>query len=54
MLKLMLTQIIVKTLYEIIILPVTMTVVKKVKKIEGEDVYDGHISYNPFKIGDLR
>lgn len=54
MLRLMLTQIVVKTLYEIIILPVTMTVVKKVKQHEGEDVFDGRISYNPFKIGDLQ
>lgn len=53
MLKLMLAQIVLKTLYEIIVLPVTMLVVKKTKAYEGEDAYDGNISYNPFKISDL-
>lgn len=46
----MLTQVFVKTLYEIIILPVTSRVVKKVKEIEGIDTYDVNISYNPFKL----
>lgn len=53
MLRLMVTQIVAKTLYEIIILPVTNIVVRKLKSIEGEDVYDENISYNPFKISDL-
>lgn len=44
------TQVIVKTLYEIIILPVTAIFVRKVKKIEGLDTYDVNISYNPFKL----
>jgi len=50
---LMVTQVIVKTLYEIIVLPVTRRVVKAVKKMEDLDVYDNDISYNPFKITDL-
>ncbi len=53
MLRLMVTQIVAKTLYEIIILPVTNIVVRKLKSIEGEDVYDENISYNPFKISHL-
>lgn len=53
MLRLMVTQIVAKTMYEIIILPVTNIVVRKLKSIEGEDVYDENISYNPFKISDL-
>ncbi len=53
MLQLMLTQIVLKTLYEIIILPVTNIVVRTVKKHEGIDTIDGDISYNPFKIFDL-
>ena len=53
MLQLMLTQIVLKTLYEIIILPVTNIVVRTVKKHEGIDTVDGDISYNPFKIFDL-
>lgn len=44
------TQSLLKTLYEIIILPLTSAVVKRVKKIENQDIYDNSISYNPFKI----
>ena len=50
---LMLTQMAMKTGYEIIILPVTNVVIKYVKKHEGEDVYDTDISYNPFKLRQL-
>ncbi len=53
MLVLMVTQIFIKTLYEIIILPLTNLVVKKLKKYEGIDTYDYNISYNPFKIFDV-
>ncbi len=44
------TQTVLKTLYECIIFPVTKIVINKVKKHEGVDVYDTNISYNPFKI----
>ena len=50
---LMLWQVILKTVYEIIALPLTIRVVKALKKHEGEDVYDNNISYNIFKIKDL-
>ncbi|MCE1198565.1 MAG: queuosine precursor transporter [Marinilabiliales bacterium] len=43
-----LTQAILKTLYEIVILPLTIIVVKWVKRVEGVDVIDHNISYNPF------
>jgi len=46
------TQMAMKTAYEILVLPVTNLVVRKVKQIEDTDVYDKHISYNPFKWGD--
>jgi uncharacterized integral membrane protein (TIGR00697 family) len=49
----MVLQIILKTMYEIIVLPVTIRLVKAVKKIEGEDVYDRNISYNILKIKQL-
>ena len=49
----MLWQVILKTVYEIIALPLTIRVVKALKKHEGEDVYDNNISYNIFKIKDL-
>ena len=44
------TQVTVKTLYEVIILPVTTAVARKLKKVEGLDTYDYDISYNPFKL----
>ncbi|MBN2766037.1 MAG: queuosine precursor transporter [Paludibacteraceae bacterium] len=53
MLVLVATQTAMKTAYEIIILPLTNVIVKRVKKIEGVDVYDEDISYNPLKIKDL-
>lgn len=45
-----LTQALLKVAYEIMVLPLTIWVVKKVKAIEGEDVFDHDISYNPFLI----
>ncbi len=51
--NLMLTQIVAKTLYEIVILPVTSWFVRKVKAHEGMDVYDEKVSYNPFKINEI-
>ena len=48
---LMLWQVVLKTVYEIIVLPVTIRVVNAIKKHEGEDVYDNNISYNIFKLG---
>lgn len=50
---LMLMQVILKTLYEIIALPVTIRVVKAVKKHEDTDVYDDNISYSIWKLLDL-
>ncbi|MCD7898797.1 MAG: queuosine precursor transporter [Bacteroides sp.] len=46
-------QIILKSLYEVLILPVTIRVVKFIKKVEGDDVYDNDISYNILKVKDL-
>lgn len=48
--KLMIWQVVLKTLYEVIALPVTIRVVKFMKKHEGEDVYDDNIDYNVLKI----
>lgn len=52
--NIMITQVIVKTLYEVVILPVTARVVKALKKKEGMDIYDRNISYNPFKLSDIQ
>lgn len=48
--KLMLIQVLLKTAYEILVLPLTIRVVKYVKEYEGSDVYDEGISYSVWKI----
>ena len=48
-----LTQTLLKTAYEIIALPITIQVVKRIKKSEQTDVFDKGISYNPFKVKDI-
>jgi uncharacterized integral membrane protein (TIGR00697 family) len=53
LLLMMLTQASLKSLYEIIVLPLTIQIVKYVKKIDGNDVYDRNISFSPFKIKDI-
>lgn len=47
------TQIVLKSLYEVIILPITIRVVKAVKRIDGSDIYDTDISYNVLKVKDI-
>jgi uncharacterized integral membrane protein (TIGR00697 family) len=51
--KMMCIQMILKTLYEVLVLPITIRVVKYVKKFEGIDTYDKQISSNIFKIDDF-
>ena len=50
---LMLVQIMLKTAYEIIVLPLTVRIVTWVKKHEQTDVYDNDISYSIWKLFDL-
>lgn len=45
LLPLMAAQIVLKSLYEVIILPITIRVVKWVKRTEQTDIYDEGISY---------
>lgn len=47
---LMLWQVILKTAYEVVVLPITIRIVHALKSKEGEDVYDEGISYNVLKI----
>ncbi len=47
------TQACIKTVYEIVILPFTIMVVKWVKRVEGVDSFDESISYNPFLINQI-
>ena len=49
----MLAQVSFKVIYEIVVLPLTALVVRKVKAAEGVDTFDNGISYNPFKIADI-
>ena len=48
--SLMISQVTLKTLYEIVVLPVTIRVVEYTKKRDQEDVYDEDINYNIFNI----
>ena len=47
---LMLWQVILKTAYEVVVLPITIRIVHALKSKEGEDVYDEGINYNVLKI----
>ena len=49
----MFTQVLAKTAYEVIILPVTGIIVRSLKQKEGIDTFDNNISYNPFRLGDI-
>ena len=49
----MLVQVFLKTVYEIIVLPVTIRVVKYIKRVDNTDVYDENVSYNILKINEL-
>ena len=42
----MISQIVIKTLYEIVILPITIRIVAWLKRTEGMDVYDDGVSYS--------
>ena len=53
LLIMMVLQMVLKSMYEVIILPVTIRVVKAIKKIDGSDVYDTDISYNVLKIKEI-
>ena len=49
----MVFQVSFKLVYEIVILPLTSYVVRRVKASEGIDIFDQGISYNPFKLSDI-
>lgn len=53
LLLMMVVQIALKTLYEVMILPVTIRVVRLIKRVDGSDVYDTHVSYNILKIKEI-
>ena len=47
--SLVITQVTLKTLYEILVLPITIRVVKFTKLHDHEDVFDKDVAYNIFK-----
>lgn len=51
--KLAALQVAAKVLYELMVLPLTSFIVKRLKKTESTDTFDQGISYNPFKITDI-
>jgi len=40
---------VLKTLYEIVVLPVTYKITGWLKRVEGIDTFDEDVSYNPFR-----
>jgi len=53
MFMVMFAAVTLKVTYEIVILPVTRRVVAYIKRVEGVDVFDDGISYNPLKVSDI-
>lgn len=52
--ELIITQALLKTAYEVVVLPVTIRVVKMVKRMEGNvEVFDNGISYKWWKVSDI-
>jgi uncharacterized integral membrane protein (TIGR00697 family) len=47
------TQAVIKTLFEVALLPLTIHTVKLIKRVDNIDTFDVGISYNPFKIKDI-
>lgn len=53
LLHMMAVQIFAKTAYEILVLPLTIRVVTRLKTLEGIDAYDTNVSYNILKIKEI-
>ncbi len=47
-------QALLKSTYEVIVLPLTVWIVGYIKRVEGSDVYDEGISYNILRLKDIR
>ena len=46
-------QVVLKSLYEVLVLPLTVRVVRLVKRVDGSDAYDEGISYSIWRVRDL-
>ncbi|GHV62179.1 membrane protein [Bacteroidia bacterium] len=53
LLQIMVVQVILKSLYEIVVLPLTVVTVRYLKKKEELDVFDEDVSYNILKIREI-
>lgn len=53
LLLMMCVQIVLKSMYEVLVLPLTIRVVSAIKRIDGSDVFDDNVSYNILKIKDI-
>lgn len=53
LLTMMALQAVIKTMYEVVVLPLTTLVVKSIKKHEDTDVYDEGVSYKFWRIFDI-
>lgn len=51
--QIILTETVLKTLFEIVLLPITQKIVRSLKKSNQTDIYDNNISYNILRIKDL-
>ncbi len=50
---LIVSQVILKTVYEIVVLPLTVRVVRKTKQMEGVDAFDNGVNYSVWKITNI-
>lgn len=53
LLMMMLLQAVIKTVYEVLVLPITILVVRTIKNHEDTDAYDEDVSYKFWRISDL-
>ncbi|MBD5224919.1 MAG: queuosine precursor transporter [Bacteroidales bacterium] len=51
--SLILTQVLIKTVYEMAVLPLTITIVRRLKKAEGLDTIDNDVDYRWWRLADL-
>jgi len=53
LLSMSVTETLLKSSYEVVVLPITIALVKYLKRTENTDIYDHNISYNMLKVRDI-
>jgi len=53
LLSMSVTETLLKSSYEVVVLPITIALVKYLKRAENTDIYDHNISYNLLKVRDI-